>query len=228
MTQKKTMHTWLQDKQSGHPAIVDNQKSSLTAQESLETHHHELSYADQQKQKAHPIRAVFMIILSLLAAVCPYWVGQRIAYDRTNFIIVTLRLFPPFIWSIIGWLVLVLLFIFLGSALLTRRRRFYFGLALVCFALEQGFSGAALLSSNFWSETYILYGNSSPYANALDLGIVAAASAIFIFSIVFVSLLVFARKGSRITVLLRGWSAFYFFLICEFIGLCVALCIGIF
>ena len=194
---------------------------------SLETLHHSLSLAEERHRRMRPWRIVCGIIAVLLAAIVPYWVGRRIAIWHTGQVMFVLRCMDPLGWALAAWTVVTVLFAVLELTLVVRRRGFLLALALALFALIQLVSGVSLLKSDFWYGTFAVYGKGSLYVNAVNLGMIASASGLFVFSIVFVTLLVFVRNGSKVKMLLRGWSAFAFFLICELAAICIVLFCGV-
>ncbi len=194
---------------------------------SLETLHHSLSLAEERRRRTRPWRIVWGIVAVLFAAIVPYWVGRRVAIWHTGQVMLVLRCMDPLGWALVGWTIVTVLFAVLGLALVVRRRGCLLALALALFALSQLVSGMSLLKSDFWYGTFAIYGKGSFYANAVNLGMIASASGLFVFSIVFVTLMVFARNGSKAKMLLRGWSAFAFFLICELAAICIVLFCGV-
>lgn len=172
------------------------------------------------------LKVISTIILLLAATIAPYWIGRRMAIMRTGILIKFFTRISPMGWALLGWLVVTLIFICMGGALVFRKKAWWLISDLILYCGVQFLSGSSLLKSNFWYATYVVYKRYSLFPNALNVGIITGVLGMFVFAVVFMVLLIFAKKSSRFSLLLKGWSACAFFLVCEFILICLVVLFG--
>lgn len=200
------------------------------AQESLETSHRVLSLADQEKRSAHPAALVFWTVAVLLAATVPYWFGRQLAIMRTQQAVAILTRLSMQGLALIAWIVVTAVFLAVDVAIIAAtklRRRIAGGIAYILFAIEQFLAGIGLLKLNFWYSTYAVYGRFCGYANAVNIGIVSSAIGFFVFAICFVIMMLLAKRGSKLSGLLQGTSAFTAFMLVEFASVSIVLFSGL-
>ncbi|MBQ5520485.1 MAG: hypothetical protein IIT91_00095 [Aeriscardovia sp.] len=181
-------------------------------------------------EKANPrhtkLKVTATIILLLVVTIVPYWIGRKMAIMRTSDLVAFFRQIAPMGWALTGWLIVTAIFICLGGALVFKKKLWWLLSALVLYCAVQFLSGSSLLKSNFWYATYVVYKRYSLFPNALNVGIITAVLGMFIFAVVFMVLLIFAKRNSRFSLLLKGWSACAFFLVCELILICLVVLFG--
>ena len=162
-------------------------------------------------EKANPrhtkLKVTATIILLLVVTIVPYWIGRKMAIMRTSDLVAFFRQIAPMGWALAGWLIVTAIFICLGGALVFKKKLWWLLSALVLYCAVQFLSGSSLLKSNFWYATYVVYKRYSLFPNALNVGIITAVLGMFIFAVVFMVLLIFAKRNSRFSLLLKGWSA---------------------
>lgn len=172
------------------------------------------------------LKVVSTIILLLAVTILPYWLGQKIAIMQTSVLIGVFKQISPMGWAIVGWLTVTAIFVCMGGALVYKKKAWWLFSALILYCAVQFLSGSSLLKSNFWYATYIVYKHYSVFPNALNVGIITSVLGMFIFAVIFLILLIFAKKSSYFSLLLRGWSAFAFFMVCELILICLVVLFG--
>ena len=183
----------------------------------------DLSFADIERSRSHPVRWVCAIVAVLVAIVAPYWLGRMIASEHTEWLVAHLSAFEPRGVALVSWSVTVLALAGLGMIIVESHNwlgRIIFFLGLVA---EQFIAGLCLLRLDFWYATYVVYGDNAAVPNAANLGIIAAGAAVAVYAVVFVGLLVVIRKDSPLNVLTRSWASFILFFAIEAIALLVVL-----
>lgn len=187
----------------------------------------EASWADVQRSRSNPWYWAVYLIALLAAVIVPYWLGRRAASNHAAGVMRILSPFSPQGVALVSWAITVVALTLLGLAVVESSVwlwRILFALAL---AAEQLIGGACLLKFQFWYSTRVVYGSSAAWANAANLGIIAALMAVGVYAVVFVGLLIGIRKDSPLNVLTRSWVSFIFFFCIETAALLVALFIGI-
>ena len=185
-----------------------------------------ISLPEKGSGKHRKLKVISTIILLLAATILPYWVGRRLAIMRTSVLIDIFRQIYPMGWAVVGWLIVTTIFICMGGALVFKKKLWWLLSAFILYCIVQFLSGSSLLKSNFWYATYVVYKHYSLFPNALNVGIITGVLGMFIFAIVFMVLLIFAKKSSRFCLLLKGWSACAFFLVCELVLICLVVLFG--
>lgn len=183
----------------------------------------ELSFADIERSRAHPVRWAFYIVVVLAAIIAPYWLGRMIASKHTDWLVSHFSAFEPRGVALASWAVTVLGLAGLGMVIVESRNwlgRIIFFLGLVA---EQFVAGLCLLRFDFWYATYVVYGDNAAVPNAANLGIIAAGVAVAVYAVVFVGLLVTIRKDSPLNVLTCSWASFILFFVIETIALFIVL-----
>ena len=179
----------------------------------------DLSFADIERSRSHPVRWACYIVAVLAAIIAPYWLGRMIAVKHTAWLVSHLSAFEPRGVALVSWAVTVLALAGLGMIIVESHNwlgRIIFFPGLVA---EQFIAGLCLLRS----ATYVVYGDDAAVPNAANLGIIAAGVAVAVYAVLFVGLLVMIRKDSPLNVLTRSWASFILFFAIEAIALLVVL-----
>ena len=185
-----------------------------------------ISLPEKANTKHTKLKVISTIVLLLVVTIIPYWIGRKMAIMHTSDLVVFFRQISPMGWALAGWLIVTAIFICLGGALVFKKKVWWLLTALILYCAVQFLSGSSLLKSNFWYATYVVYKRYSLFPNALNVGMITAVLGMFIFAVVFMVLLIFAKKNSRFSLLLKGWSACAFFLVCELILICLVVLFG--
>ncbi|MDF7664332.1 hypothetical protein PT282_06620 [Bifidobacterium sp. ESL0763] len=187
----------------------------------------ELSLADIQRRRSHPVRWVVFTVLLLAAIIGPYWFGRTLAMDHTARVIRTFSPFSPQGIALVSWTVTVVCLACIALSVVEEHGWFWRVLFVLTLFAEQLIGGVCLLRFRFWYSTYVVYGPSSVLANAANLGIIAALAAVAVFAVVFVGLLIGVDKDSPFNVLTHSWAAFILFFAIEAVALLVVLFSGL-
>ncbi|MBT1173467.1 hypothetical protein JS528_08945 [Bifidobacterium sp. MA2] len=183
----------------------------------------DLSLADIERRRSHPVQWAAYAIAVLVAIIAPYWLGRMLAVRNTAWLTDKLNVFTPQGMAFLAWTVTLVTIACLGLAIVDSGRwlwRIIFAFAL---AGEQLAAGVSLLKFDFWYSTYVVYGDSAAVANAANLGIIAAGFGVAVFAVIWVGLLVVIRKDSPLNVLTRSWASFILFFAIEVIALLVVM-----
>ena len=175
----------------------------------------DLSLADIERRRSHPLRWALIILAVLCAIIAPYWFGRSLAVNNTDSIVAVLGGVSPQGIALVGWVAVVITYVSPSWPWLI-----VFVLGLAC---EQFIAGLSMLNLNFWYSTYVVYGKQAGLANAANLGIMGAAIGIAVYALVFVGLLVIIRKTSPLNVLTKSWASFILYFVIETIALLVVL-----
>jgi hypothetical protein len=183
----------------------------------------ELSLADIERNRSHPIRWVIIILAALAAIIVPYWFGRSLAVDSTASVVAALGDIDSRGIALVGWSVVVIAYIGLAMAIVVSPSWPWLVLFILGLAAEQFIAGLSMLNLNFWYSTYVVYGDQANLANAANIGIMAAAIGIAVYALLFVGLLVVIPKTSPLNVLTKSWASFILCFAIEFIALFVVL-----
>ena len=165
----------------------------------------DLSLADIERRKSHPVRWILFMALVLLAMIAPYWWGRDIAVRDAS------------------WMVTIVALTGLGLMVADAKKWLWGTIFVIGLAAEQFVAGMCLLSFNFWNATYVMYGEAAGLANAANLGIIAAGFGVAVYAVLWVGLLVCIKKESKLNVLTRSWASFLLFFAIELVALAVVL-----
>ncbi len=187
----------------------------------------DLSLADIERRKSHPVRWVLFMALALVAMIAPYWLGRVVAVRDATWMVENLGFLDPKGVALISWTVTVAALTGLGLMVADTKKWLWGGVFVVGLAAEQFIAGMCLLSFNFWNATYVMYGGASGLANAANLGILAAGFGVAVYAVLWVGLLVCIRKESKLNVLTRSWASFLLFFIIEVAALSIVMFGGI-
>ena len=179
----------------------------------------DLSLADIERRRSHPLRWVVFIAVALIAVIVPYWCGRAIAVKDASWLVANLGFLDPKGVALISWTVTIMALAGLGLMVADTKKWLWGTVFVIGFALEQLIAGISLLSFNFWNATYVMYGSSSGLANAANLGIIAAGFGVAVYAVLWVGLLVCIKKESRLNVLTRSWASFLLFFAIELVAL---------
>ena len=180
----------------------------------------DLSLADIERSKSHPVQWAVFAILLLLAIIVPYGIGRDIAVRNTSDLVAAVSKLSVQGVMFISWLVTVLAFTGLGMLIVDSRRWLWRVVFVLGVIAEQFIAGMCLLRFNFWYSTYVVYGSDAPLANAANLGIMAAGA---VYALVFVGLLVAIRKDSPLNALTHSWASLTMFFVIEVAALCIVM-----
>ena len=187
----------------------------------------DLSLADIGRRRSHPVQWSVYAVGVLTAIILPYWLGRMMAVRQTDWLISHM---PPVTVegvALVSWMVTVVMFSGLGLAIVESSRWLWRIVFAVGLAVEQLIAGVGLLKFDFWNSTYVIYGEHAQFANAANVGIMAAGFAVTIYAILFVGLLVLIPKRSRLNVLTRSWSSFILFFVIEVLAYLVVVFSGL-
>ena len=185
-----------------------------------------ISLPEKASGRHTKLKVISTIVLLLVVTILPYWIGRRMAIMRTALLIEFFKQISPMGWALIGWLIVTTIINCMGGAQIFKKKIWGLLSALILYCVVQFLSGSSLLKSNFWYATYVVYKRYSLFPNALNVGIITGVLGMFIFAIVFMVLLIFAKKNSRFSLLLKGWSACACFLVCELVLICLVVLFG--
>lgn len=183
----------------------------------------ELSLADIERRRSHPLQWVVYVAAVMVAIIVPYWFGRMLAVQHTQWLVSHLSAFDPRGLAFLSWMVTLVAFTGLGMAIVESRTWLWRIVFVIGLAAEQFVAGLSLLKFNFWYSTYVMYGDAAPLANATNLGIIAAGFAVAVFAVLWVGLLIVIPKESSLNVLTHSWASFIMFFAIETIALLVVM-----
>ena len=183
----------------------------------------ELSLADIERGRSHPVRWGVLAFAVLVALIAPYWFGRAQAVGNTAWLTAHFGMVTPRGMAFVSWTVTLVAVACLGLAVVDSGRWLWRVLFTLGLAAEQLVAGVSLLKFDFWYSTYVVYGDAAAVANAANLGIIAAGLGVAVFAVVWVGLLVVIRKDSPLNVLTRSWASFILFFAIETVCLMVVL-----
>ncbi|PJM76694.1 hypothetical protein [Bifidobacterium felsineum] len=183
----------------------------------------DLSLADIERRRSHPVRWAAIIVGVLAAIIAPYWFGRTLAVNNTDAIISMFNGVAPQGIALIGWVAVVITYVGLAMAVVVSPSWPWLIVFVLGLAFEQFIAGLSMLNLNFWYSTYVVYGDQSALANAANLGILAAAIGIAVYAVIFVGLLVIIKKSSPLNVLTKSWASFILYFAIEALALFVVL-----
>lgn len=137
----------------------------------------DLSLADIERRKSHPVRWILFMALVLLAMIAPYWWGRDIAVRDASWMVANLNFLDPKGVALISWTVTIVALAGLGLMVADAKKWLWGAIFVIGLAAEQFVAGMCLLSFNFWNATYVMYGEAAGLANAANLGIMPPVSA---------------------------------------------------
>lgn len=175
----------------------------------------ELSLADIERGRSHPVRWSLLAFAVLVALIAPYWFGRAQAVGNTAWLTAHFGMVTPQGMAFVSWTVTLVAVACLGLAIVDSGRWLWRVLFTLGLAAEQLVAGVSLLKFDFWYSTYVVYGDAAAVANAANLGIIAAGLGVAVFAVVWVGLLVVIRKDSPLNVLTRSWASFILFFVIE-------------
>ncbi|WP_240544308.1 hypothetical protein [Bifidobacterium sp. SO4] len=183
----------------------------------------DLSLADIERRRSHPLRWAAMILIVLVAIVVPYWFGRTLAVNETEAVVAALGGVDPRGIALIGWVAVVITYVGLAMAVVVSPSWPWLIVFAAGLAGEQFVAGLSMLNLNFWYSTYVVYGDQANLANAANIGILAAAAGIAVYAVIFVGLLVVIKKTSPLNVLTKSWASFILYFVIETLTLLVVL-----
>ncbi|MBW3081236.1 hypothetical protein [Bifidobacterium saguinibicoloris] len=187
----------------------------------------DLSLADIERRRSHPVQWVVYGAAVLVAIIAPYWYGRMLAAQHTAWVTERFTAFTPQGVTFLSWTVTLVALAGLGLAVVDSGRWLWRVVFTVGLAAEQFIAGVCLLRFDFWYSTYVVYGDAAAMANAADLGIIAAGFGVAVFAVVWVGLLVIIRKDSPLNVLTRSWTSFILFFAIETAALLIVMFGGV-
>lgn len=129
----------------------------------------DLSLADIERRKSHPVRWILFMALVLLAMIAPYWWGRDIAVRDASWMVANLNFLDPKGVALISWTVTIVALTGLGLMVADAKKWLWGAIFVIGLAAEQFVAGMCLLSFNFWNATYVMYGEAAGLANAANL-----------------------------------------------------------
>lgn len=183
----------------------------------------DLSMAERQRRAAKPLKWAAYIGVLMVAIVVPYGIGRTIGLRQTDMLLGVLQRFDPRGIALIAWLSVVVTLGSIGMVIGRPHRRRWRFIAIAAFAVEQFIGGFALLKTNFWYSTYVVYRERAYLANAANLGILAGAVGFAVYAVLFVAILVLIRKDSPLNVLTKGVWVVAVFAVIEVLAILVVL-----
>lgn len=187
----------------------------------------DLSLADIERRRSHPVRWVVLILAVLAAIVGPYWFGRSLAVNDTLTVTAALGGIDPRGIALVGWSTVVITYVGLAMAVVVSPSWPWLVVFVLGLAAEQFVAGLSMLNLNFWYSTYVVYGDQAGLANAANVGIIAAAIGIAVYAVIFVGLLVIIKKTSPLNVLTKSWASFILYFAIEALALFVVLFGGV-
>ncbi|WP_300766429.1 hypothetical protein [uncultured Bifidobacterium sp.] len=187
----------------------------------------DLSLAEMGRRRAHPAHWIVYGVGVLLAIILPYWLGRLLAARRTDWLVSHMPSITVEGVALVSWLVTVIMFAGLGLAIVESSRWLWRIVFVLGLAAEQFIAGLGLLKFDFWHSAYVIYGSRAQYANAADIGIMAAGFAMAFYAVLFVGLLVVIPKRSKLNVLTRSWMSFILFFVIEVLAYLIVVLSGL-
>lgn len=187
----------------------------------------DLSLADIERRRSHPVRWAVLILAVLAAIVGPYWFGRSLAVNDTLAVTAALGGIDPRGIALVGWSTVVITYVGLAMAVVVSPSWPWLVVFVLGLAAEQFVAGLSMLNLNFWYSTYVVYGDQAGLANAANVGIIAAAIGVAVYAVIFVGLLVVIKKTSPLNVLTKSWASFILYFAIEALALFVVLFGGV-
>ena len=187
----------------------------------------DLSLADIERRRSHPVRWAVLILAVLAAIVGPYWFGRSLAVNDTLAVTAALGGIDPRGIALVGWSTVVITYVGLAMAVVVSPSWPWLVVFVLGLAAEQFVAGLSMLNLNFWYSTYVVYGDQAGLANAANVGIIAAAIGVAVYAVIFVGLLVIIKKTSPLNVLTKSWASFILYFAIEALALFVVLFGGV-
>ena len=116
----------------------------------------DLSLADIERRKSHPVRWILFMALVLLAMIAPYWWGRDIAVRDASWMVANLNFLDPKGVALISWTVTIVALTGLGLMVADAKKWLWGAIFVIGLAAEQFVAGMCLLSFNFWNATYVM------------------------------------------------------------------------
>ena len=129
----------------------------------------DLSLADIERRKSHPVRWILFMALVLLAMIAPYWWGRDIAVRDASWMVANLNFLDPKGVALISWTVTIVALTGLGLMVADAKKWLWGTIFVIGLAAEQFVAGMCLLSFNFWNATYVMYGEAAGLGDAAEL-----------------------------------------------------------
>lgn len=183
----------------------------------------DLSLADIERRRSHPLRWALIILAVLCAIIAPYWFGRSLAVNNTDSIVAVLGGVSPQGIALVGWVAVVITYVGLAMAVVVSPSWPWLIVFVLGLACEQFIAGLSMLNLNFWYSTYVVYGKQAGLANAANLGIMGAGDRHRRIRPGVCCLLVIIRKTSPLNVLTKSWASFILYFVIETIALLVVL-----
>ncbi|NMM98969.1 teichoic acid transporter [Bifidobacterium sp. DSM 109959] len=187
----------------------------------------DLSLAEIERRRSHPVRWIVVILAALTAMIAPYWFGRSLAVNDTYAVLGALGGVSAQGIALIGWTAVVIAYVGLAMAVVVSPSWPWLIVFVIGLAGEQFIAGLSMLNLNFWYSTYVVYGDQANLANAANIGIMAAAIGIAVYAVIFVGLLVVIKKTSPLNVLTKSWASFILYFAIEALALFVVLFGGV-
>lgn len=121
----------------------------------------DLSLADIERRRSHPLRWALIILAVLCAIIAPYWFGRSLAVNNTDSIVAVLGGVSPQGIALVGWVAVVITYVGLAMAVVVSPSWPWLIVFVLGLACEQFIAGLSMLNLNFWYSTYVVYGKQA-------------------------------------------------------------------
>ena len=115
----------------------------------------DLSLADIERRRSHPLRWALIILAVLCAIIAPYWFGRSLAVNNTDSIVAVLGGVSPQGIALVGWVAVVIAYVGLAMAVVVSPSWPWLIVFVLGLACEQFIAGLSMLNLNFWYSTYV-------------------------------------------------------------------------
>lgn len=110
----------------------------------------DLSLADIERRRSHPLRWALIILAVLCAIIAPYWFGRSLAVNNTDSIVAVLGGVSPQGIALVGWVAVVITYVGLAMAVVVSPSWPWLIVFVLGLACEQFIAGLSMLNLNFW------------------------------------------------------------------------------
>ena len=110
----------------------------------------DLSLADIERRRSHPLRWALIILAVLCAIIAPYWFGRSLAVNNTDSIVAVLGGVSPQGIALVGWVTVVIAYVGLAMAVVVSPSWPWLIVFVIGLAGEQFIAGLSMLNLNFW------------------------------------------------------------------------------
>ena len=112
----------------------------------------DLSLADIERRRSHPLRWALIILAVLCAIIAPYWFGRSLAVNNTDSIVAVLGGVSPQGIALVGWVAVVITYVGLAMAVVVSPSWPWLIVFVLGLACEQFIAGLSMLNLNFCTK----------------------------------------------------------------------------